>query len=155
MTQADGSIQHYRYNEAHELYKIFDDLGNTIEYIYDPRGNRIEEKAIDPNADLESSIVTTYNARNFVETINRGGALTTNTYDATGQINTLTNPNQIQAADYDYDDLDRLSSIVDALTNTTSYQYDVADNLTQVTAPNNATTDYEYDDHNQLSLIHI
>ena len=133
-TQPDGTEQNYVYDAAHDLREIYDNLGNTITYLYDAKGNRTEEVISDPSGDIARITATTYDIRNYIESINNGGSITQLINDAVGNLSNQEDPNG-NPSDNQYDALDRLHNTVDALTNDTSYQYNVADQLTQVTAP--------------------
>jgi len=145
-TLPDGTEQNYVYDAAHDLREISDNLGNKVTYTYDAKGNRTDELVFDPDGTLVRSTITTYDIRNFIESINRGGSVTQMINDAVGNLSTQTDPNLNPETDHSFDALDRLTNTVDALTNNSGYQYNVADQLEQVTAPNGAVTQYEYDD---------
>ncbi len=142
----DGTEQHYVYDAAHDLREISDNLGNKVEYTYDAKGNRTHELVKDPDGTLVRNTVTTYDIRNYIESINSGGSVTQMLNDAVGNLSTQTDPNLNPSTDHQFDALDRLTRSVDALTNHSDYEYDVADQLSKVTAPNGAVTTYEYDD---------
>jgi len=156
VTLADGSEQNYEYNDAHDLEKVFDNLGNKVEYTYDPKGNRTHTLIRDPNDTLVRRTITTYNHRNFIQSINNAGSLTQLINDAVGNLSTQTDPKENPDTSNTFDALDRLSNTVDALNNNSTYAYDVADQLSQVTSPNGSVTQYEYDDlGNQTKEISI
>ncbi len=141
-----GTELNYVYDAAHDLREVFDNLGNRVTYTYDAKGNRIEELVSDPDGTLVLSTITSYDIRNFIESINNGGSVTQLINDAVGNLSTQTDPNVNPSTETSFDALDRLRETVDALTNTSSYQYDVADQLTEVVSLNGSTTQYEYDD---------
>ena len=150
----DGTEQNYVYDAAHDLREIFDNLGNSVAYKYDAKGNRTEELVRDPDGTLVRSTITSYDIRNFIESINNGGSVTQLINDAVGNLSTQTDPNVNPSTSNSFDALDRLTNTVDALTNNSVYEYDVADQLTEVTSPNGSVTQYEYDDlGNQTSEI--
>ncbi|MBL4674280.1 MAG: RHS repeat protein, partial [Arenicella sp.] len=146
VTLADGSEQNYEYDAAHDLRAVFDNLNNRVEYTYDPKGNRTHTLIKDPSGTLVRSTITTYNHRNFIQSINNAGSLTQLINDAVGNLSAQTDPNDNPDTSNTFDALDRLSNTVDALTNNSTYAYDVADRLSQVTSPNGSVTQYEYDD---------
>ncbi len=149
-TLPDGTEQNYVYDAAHDLREISDNLGNKIEYIYDTRGNRVQELIKDPDGTLVRSTTSAFDMRNYVKSINNDGSITQLDNDATGNVSIQTDPNLNPTTDSSYDALNRLETIIDALTNSTAYQYNVADQLIQVDAPNGATTNYQYDDLGNL-----
>lgn len=157
VTFPDGSQLNYVYDEAHDLREVYDNLGNKIEYVYDSRGNRTDTLIRDPKAANESEGVLVrmtefvYDHRNFVESINTGGSVTKMINDAVGNLSESRDPNTPADStnptdSSEFDALDRLDTVVDALSNSTGYKYDVADQLSEVTAPNGAVTRYTYDD---------
>ncbi len=144
-----GTFLTYDYDEAHQLERITDGLGNTIEYDYDARGNRTDEDVRDSTNALKRQVDTVYDLRNQIDFVNAAGYITDYTYDATGNLDSVTDPDLAQTTNT-YDSVDRLVSTLDALSGTTTYAYDVNDELISVTAPNNAVTSYEYDDLGNL-----
>jgi len=80
------------------------------------------------------------------------------TFYPTGKVQTIqsSNTNGISVA-YTYDDLNRLSSVVDdslpAAANTTNYTYDAASNLVNVAYPNGFTSTLTYDQLNRLTEL--
>jgi YD repeat-containing protein len=75
------------------------------------------------------------------------------TYDAAGHVASIASSNSNGASvSYDYDDLNRLSTVVDnRLGSTTSYTYDAANNLATVTYPNGVQTVFQYDTLSRVS----
>jgi len=69
---------------------------------------------------------------------------------------TSSNANGVSVA-YQYDDLDRLSTVVDGRlssgANTTSYTYDSASNVATVTYPNSVQSQFTYDTLNRVSEL--
>lgn len=79
------------------------------------------------------------------------------TYDAAGNLASMTSSNTHGvSATYGYDDLNRLTSVVDGNlsgSNTTSYTYDNANNLGDVTYPNGIQSQFTYDTLNRVSTL--
>jgi RHS repeat-associated protein len=77
------------------------------------------------------------------------------TYDAVGNVATMSSGDQRVSVSYTYDDLNRLSTVVDntlpAGQNTTTYSYDPASNLATAIYPNGLQATYTYDELNRLS----
>jgi len=146
VTRPDGMVLTYTYDAAHDLRTITDNLGNSIEYAYDLKGNRTQVQTKDPDSTLVRIVDTTYDIRNRVNTINAAGSLTQTIRDAVGNLVSQTDPNQNPSTTHSYDPLNRLTQTLDALGNPAGYQYDATNQLTQIQAPNGATTSYEYDD---------
>ena len=77
------------------------------------------------------------------------------TYDAAGRVTSIasSNPNGASVS-YTYDDLNRLSTVVDnRLGATTTYTYDVASNLATVTYPNGLQSTFTYDQQDRLTAL--
>ena len=155
VTTPDGVTVTYGYDAAQDLRRITDNLGNTIEYDYDVRGNRSATRINDPNGTLVRTVETAYNARNHLDTLNATGSVTTLTTDAVGNLRDVIDPNNnadgtLDSTSRTHDPLNRLRETIDLLAGVTGYDYDVNDRLTRVQAPNGATTDYVYDDFGNL-----
>lgn len=148
-THPDGMGLAYEYDAAHDLISVTDNLGNSIEYDYDNRGNRTDEDVYDPGSVLTRTVDYTYDLKNRIDTVNNGGFTSNLVFDVLGNLKEETNPNS-ETTEYSYDPLNRLEQAIDALTGVTDYAYDVNDNLISVTAPNGASTVYEYDDLGNL-----
>ncbi len=149
-TGPDGRVLTYIYDAANYLTSVTDNLGNQVEYRYDLKGNRTTTLTKDPDGSLVRSIQTAYDIRNRATQINHAGSLTSQVFDALGNLTHAQDPNG-NATAHQYDSLNRLLQTVDALSGATLYGYDKNDNLTQVTAPNGVNTQYETDDlGNQL-----
>ena len=77
------------------------------------------------------------------------------TYDAAGNLESMSsNHTHGVSATYGYDDLNRLTSVVDdnlSGSNTTSYTYDNANNVGTVTYPNNVQMQFTYDTLNRVA----
>jgi RHS repeat-associated protein len=145
----DGMELTYEYDAAHDLISITDNLGNSIEYDYDSRGNRIEEDVYDPSSVLTRAVDYTYDLKNRIDTVNEGGFATDMLFDALGNLEEETDPTSA-TTEHSYDALNRLIQTVDALSGVTDYAYNVNDNLISVTTANGASTVYEYDDLGNL-----
>ena len=77
----------------------------------------------------------------------------TRQYDQNVNLTSLTHTNGVSAT-YGYDDLNRLTSVVDANlagAGTATYTYDTANNLGTVTYPNGIHTGFTYDQLNRVS----
>jgi RHS repeat-associated protein len=77
------------------------------------------------------------------------------TYDAAGHVASISSVNMNGASmSYTYDDLDRLSTVVDnrlSGNNTTTYSYDNASNVATVTYPNGVQSTFTYDTLNRVT----
>ncbi len=150
VTTPDGAKFTYNYDAANNLRSISDNLGNTIEYDYDLKGNRTNQTIRDPDGSLVQTIRTVYDMRNRISAIDRAGSITQTVYDASGNLVSITDPNLNSVITHNYDALNRLFQTIDSLGNQTGFQYNVHDSLALVYAPNTAITSYTYDDLGNL-----
>ena len=176
-----GQTETYGYDPAGNLTSKTDFNGHTTAYQYDSM-NRLAKKVADPffstGACLgglcgATSIGFTYTAtgRRLSMTDasgttsyayhNRDRLLTkatpfgtlTYSYDAAGNLKTLSSSNVGGASmTYTYGALNRLSTVVDA-SGTTTYSYDPVGNLAGYAYPNGVSTGYGYDTLNRLTQM--
>jgi YD repeat-containing protein len=59
VSQADNSQLIYNYDAAHRLIGLSDHLGNRVDYILDSNGNRVDQRAVDPEHLLSKRIERT------------------------------------------------------------------------------------------------
>jgi RHS repeat-associated protein len=146
----DGRTLTYRYDDAQELTAVTDNLGDTVSYSYDSRGNRSQASTYDPDGSLVRQIKSVYDLRNHLASINDSGSITQQVADALGNLVQQTDPNNNPPTTHSYDPLNRLIQTVNAIGGTTRYGYDVNGDVNQVITPNGATTGYQYDDFGNL-----
>jgi YD repeat-containing protein len=95
-----------------------------------------------------------YDALGRLHEVDHGGASIFYNYRSDGLLASVQDENHsVSNTTYGYDELRRLTSIVQTLgtgTVTTSYAYDVQDNFASVTDPNSNLTSYAYDDFHRL-----
>lgn len=167
VTDPDGVVTTYGYDDAHRLIKITDGEGNFIQYTLDAVGNRTAENIYTSGGSTPvHSLTRQFNAQGqLVKTID---GLSHTTLDATATGSYDLNGNLVQSKDglgfvrkQTFDALDRAVSDVEnfngidtATQNTTTGKaYDALDRLTQVTDPANLATNYTFDGlSNQTNL---
>jgi RHS repeat-associated protein len=170
--------QSWTYDDLSRVLSHTDGLGHTTNYDYNAEGDLLEIAFAD-----ETTITSTYLANGLLETSTdqRGketaydydadwnldeitsplDEVTTMTYDAVGRMLTkVDGRGHALGADpadftthYEYDDLDRVTSINDPLEHETVIEYDPAGNRVSVTDANEHTTSYGYDAANHLTLV--
>ncbi len=159
VTDPDGVVITYGYDQAHRLTKITDALGNYIQYTLDASGNRTAENTYAAGSTTASrSLSRIYNTLGQLTKITDG--LGQVVFDASASGNYDGNGNLVQSKDANgfvqqnsYDALDRLTKTIanyngtDAATKNTTTQsvYDALDRLTQVIDPSGLATTYGYD----------
>lgn len=167
VTLPDASYIEYQYDPAHRLTEIrlygpgAVLIGKTT-YTLDAMGNRTAEQTVDPSNTILTIARREYNSLNRLQKemigdvtgSNPAGRVTTQyTYDTQGNLKTVAGPVAGATRTYNYDALNRLSSMLDptvtvpgsAGAGTTAYAYNGLDQLTQVTDPRTLVTAYNYD----------
>ena len=147
---ADGVTFTYSYDAAHNLGSITDNLGNTIDYAYDLKGNKVRQEISDPLGQHVRWAQAAFDLRDRVAQTNTAGSIVQTVYDAAGDLVSQTDPNLNPPTTHHYDGLGRLTQTLDALSNSTEFEYDTQNHLVGVSAPNGASTTYEYDDLGNL-----
>jgi len=72
VTLPDNSTITYTYDPAHRLTDIADSLGNTIHYVLDNMGNRINEQVKDPQSTLTRQTTRVFDALNRLQQVTGG-----------------------------------------------------------------------------------
>jgi RHS repeat-associated protein len=173
----DGSAVTFEYDlRFNKVKKVTDLRGDIATFEYDGQGNMIRKVEAE-NTESQRVSIYTYdrNAQLLTATIegdvNTAAATTSFSYDARGNVGTITDPegNFSQFLEYDvmgnllkmkdprghewtlsYDSMGRLISQRDSLNNKTAYEYDGANNRTAVVNAYLKRFEFEYDDHNNL-----
>lgn len=145
ITAPDGGFLDYGYDAASRLTSIKDALGNTQEYTLDARGNHTETRIKDAAGVLRNTQRAVYDDLDRVlQAIgSQASQVTRFAYDSLGNIHTQTDALGNTTTN-NYDALNRLAQVEDALHGVTRYAYNSADNLTAVTDPRGNTTRYTY-----------
>ncbi len=150
-TSIDDALGHaitYQYDTLNRLTTLTDALNHATSYGYDPLGRRTT--LTDPKGqvtqyayDILSRLATiTYVADNKSVKF---------AYDAVGNRTVMTDT--VGVTRYTYDDLYRLTQVVDPFTQTISYQYDAANNRTKLTYPDGKVVTYTYNAVNLLATV--
>ncbi|MBI3779388.1 MAG: RHS repeat protein, partial [Gammaproteobacteria bacterium] len=153
----DGVVLNYQYDAAHYLRYVVDAAGNYLYYTYDLKGNRTGDYTYDASGALRRAASQAYDFRNHLKSVTEGVNLnvTQLVFDALGN-RTSEAPNSDnvdRTKRYQYDPLNRLQQIVDAVNGSnapTAYTYYLNDRPKQVTPPNQLSTQYQYDDLGNL-----
>ena len=161
VTMPDNSFIGYAYDAAHRLVQISNAAGDKLVYTLDLMGNRTKEEVFDAGNtvvqrknrvfDSLSRLATELNAANT--------AIVSYTYDNNGNLKTQTQKYDAVTTNdgvtgYDYDPLDRLTKITDALAGITQYGYNGLDHLVSVSDPRTLVTSYSVDGlDNQKQLV--
>jgi len=137
LTQKDpsGNITTYTYDAMNRPTTITDPLGNITQYTHDKNGNRVTV------TDANGMVTTTvYNYKNQPLTIKDAqGNITTMAYSGSG------------CGSCGGGGADKLVSVTDASSNTTSYEYDLTGKLVRETDPRGNTTSYSYNSNGTMA----
>lgn len=134
VTAPDSSSITNMYTVRGELASVTDQLGHKTSFTYDDAG-RLATKVM-PRGNESGATPSDY-------TYTYG-------YDANGNLTSIIDPLGHET-DSTYDAINRLSSVTDALSHTTSYSYDANSNLTSKTDPLAHSVSNAYDDLNRLT----
>ena len=161
VTLPDASFIGYAYDAAHRLTQISNAAGDKLVYTLDLMGNRTKEEVFNASNvvvqrknrvfDSLSRLATELNAAN--------SAIAAYTYDNNGNLKTQTQKfDAVTANDavtsFDYDPLNRLTKITNALAGITQYAYNGIDHVVSVTDPKSLITSYGIDGlDNQKQLV--
>ena len=129
----------YTYDSAGRITSVADALGNTVTYTYDAAGNLLTK------ADEEGALTKyAYDEENKLLSVETDAGIVRFTYDNLGRISSvLDTEGKCEAATYDADG--NLMSLSDKEERCTTYVYDLAGHLSEETAPNGGKTTYVYD----------
>ena len=175
-TLPDGTLSEFAgYDFNNNLTSLTKYSGKTTNYTYDSL-NRLSIQAPDPSVN-EPTVSFTYTANGFPATMTDGSGTTSYTYDnldrlitkttpegtlhytydAAGNVTSMSSSDQRVTVNYTYDELNRLTTVVDnslpSGQNTTTYFYDPASNVATATYPNGLQSTFTYDQLNRLSQL--
>jgi RHS repeat-associated protein len=145
-----GQVLTYTWDGADQLISVADQLGNTVAYGYDLRGNRTSQTVKDGGGNVATQASMVYNARSYLQSITTAGGTTSITTDALGNPTEVTDPKG-QATSNQFDALNRLWKSINSLSGTTTGSFTPGGDLAQLTTPNGAAFGFTVDDlGNQL-----
>ncbi len=147
ITQPGGAFISFTYDAAQRLTDISDNAGNTIHYVLDNAGYKVQEDTKDAAGTLRRTMSRLYNQLGQLETLADASSHPTDfTYDANGNPERTTDA-LAQVTERDHDPLNRLSRIlqdVNGVEAETSLDYDPQDRLKEVVDPKGLQTSYIY-----------
>ena len=157
LTQADGTFFEYVRDDANRLVGLFDGQGNSIDWILDDAGNRIDEKIKDAQGILRKRMQYKYDELSRLrKMIYAHGGEVSYKHDRNGnqtEISDVGNLGTDRLVESKFDELNRLIKNIDALSGETEYRYDKRDNLTEVTDAKGLLTRYSYNGFDELTQL--
>ncbi|MHC1685189.1 MAG: PKD domain-containing protein [Clostridiaceae bacterium] len=148
-TDAKSNETKYQYNSNDKLIKVTDPLGNITEYRYDKEGRLT--KIIDAKGNTKS-ISYTLTGKPEVTTDALGNTVTMQ-YDEAGNITGILDAYGSKIQTSEYDELNRVVSVKDALGHETTRNYDKIGNLKESIDPLKRTTAITYDGMNRALTV--
>ncbi len=141
----------YTYDPSDRLASLTYPNGQSLSYAYDAQGNMT---AMTSNTGLESWTDSyTFDALNRIATVTSGSLVFGLTYDATGQLETLSYPNGLVTT-YTYDDRDRVESITvrngAAVVMSLEYAWTPSGNVASILEQDGRLIEYGYDESDRL-----
>ncbi len=154
VTKPDGSTLAFTYDGAHRLTRTTDGLGNYIAYGYDAASNLTSEQLFNNANTLKATQSNTYDALSrLIQSAGAYSGETTNrTYDANGNLTSLTDPLG-DATTQAFDAIDRMVQSTDPKGGVTSFAYDLKSRLTGVTDPRSLVTSYAYNGLDDVTTL--
>ncbi len=148
----DGTYEAYTYDEWGNKNSIRDRKGNVTTYIYDEKGNLLEQTSAAP-----FNYKTQYyydDNNNLIKIVNPDTSTIIYEYDANHNVTKIiTKIDQATEAikEYTYDNYGRVTSIKDGDLNTTVYEYAGHNKPTKVIEPEGNSITYNYDNLNRVT----
>jgi RHS repeat-associated protein len=169
----DGTTQlyQYEYNAAGRRIKAIDPLGRETVYVYGTgstpdaapaTGEGIDLLEVKQKRGATHDVLAryTYNAQHLPLTAtDAAGQTTTYTYNAAGQVLTVTTPEragitETRVTTYTYDPNGRLQTVTGPASGaTTTYAYDALGRVQSVTDPDGHTVSYQYDAFDRVTRV--
>jgi len=151
LTHFNGAVTTYTYDALNRLLSRATPGEPTVSFTYTPTGKYLTSTAADGTVNYG------YNALDQLTTKATPEGTLSYTYFPSGKVETIasSNPNGISVA-HTYDDLNRLSTVVDNRlqgNQTTTYTYDPASNVASVATPNSLTASFTYNALNRLTAL--
>jgi RHS repeat-associated protein len=151
LTHFNGVTTTYTYDALNRLITRATPGEATVSFTYTPTGKYLTSTAGDGTVNYG------YDSLDRLTTKATPQGTLSYTFDAAGHVETITssNPNGVSVG-YSYDDLNRLSTVVDnrlSGNNTTTYNYDNASNVATVAYSNGLQSSFTYDTLNRLTAM--
>ncbi len=149
ITDPNSHVTLFEYDALNRVVAETDPLGKGYRYEYDSAGNRVKR------TDTRNNVTTyDYYANHKLKTIYYPGTANTVafTYDPNGNRLTMTDANGPTA--WSYDDLDRITTVLDPFGNAVGYAYDLPSEVRKrIVYPGSKNVDYTFDDNGRLASL--
>jgi len=154
----DGSTQlrQFKYNPLGQITNSIDPVGRSLTYVYST--NMVDLLEVRQTTGTHNDLIAkfVYNSRHLpLRTWDAAGQLTTNSFNARGQLLATTNPKN-ETTTLNYDNNGYLLSIDGPLpgtNDTTSFTYDIVGRVQSITGPDGYKLAYGYDNLDRLTNI--
>ncbi|HTA65873.1 MAG TPA: DUF6531 domain-containing protein, partial [Xanthomonadaceae bacterium] len=163
VTEGNGAFSVFKYDVAHRLTDIADNLGDDIHYTLDKAGNRMEDDTRDPSGTVKRSVQRVFNNLGQLQIIANANVSPqtspsyTFSYDPNGNPTGLLNGRGYTTT-ASFDPLNRIAAVVQDpnvgggthVNANTALTLDALDRATVVQDPQGLPTQYNYDGLNDL-----
>ncbi|AGB41138.1 RHS repeat-associated core domain protein [Halobacteroides halobius DSM 5150] len=147
--EKNASFTSYTYDSGKNyVTSVEDPAGNTVDYSYDPYGNKTSQTDGQGNTTAYQ-----YDNRNLLTKVTDAKQNETlYGYDGAGNRTTVTDAKNNQTT-YDYNEFNKVSSFTNPLDQVTEFEYDKNGNKTDIIFPNGNQVSYGYNALNRLDSI--
>ncbi|XOB63285.1 PAAR-like domain-containing protein [Campylobacterota bacterium DY0563] len=143
----NGIVQKFEYDKKGNTTKIIDAKGNETKIEYDKNSRPI--KYIDP---LNETTQVNYDLKNRIETIiDANENVSVNYYDELDNI--IKTQQKEHIISFEYDELNRLVSVIDPVNNKTKFEYDKYNRIIKQIKPNEKEKSFIYNKDNTLKTL--
>jgi RHS repeat-associated protein len=146
ITDGNGNVSNFTYDELNRLLTESDALGNTWSYTYDALGNRIA--LTDANGAITSYNYDDASRLTGIDYMDISDVAFA--YDAGGRRTSMTD--SVGTTTWTYDELNRPYEITDPFDSLVRYHYDASGNRERMVYPG-LDVGYEYDSANRLTTV--
>jgi len=157
MTDPNGKVGHYTYDQYGNQVSVTDALGNKATFAYDTVGRLTS--SVSPSGNVAggtpANFTTSYGYNPYGELISVTDPLnhqTTFAYDSDGNLHSMTDAN-LHATNYTYDAANQLTLVARTDNSTQDFTYDLGGNLTKVQDGLQRPTNFAYDPLNRSTSM--
>jgi len=153
VTLPDNTFLTFDYDDAHRLWRIWNNAGERIEYQLDGAGNPEKLLVKSGTGSVERTVDYVFDALSRLHRVEGSyGQYTQYDYGSDGNLSEVKDA-LIHTSVPSFDDLGRMDALLDAKNETASFQYDGEDRIKKVTDQRELETDYIYDGFGNLKQL--